>query len=156
FGLAVLIYQLLFVGCHPYMGLHSDEAPFEQLIAAFRFAQGPAARTWGMAPPPHKPTFADIPPELGNLFRRAFERGSDAGTRPRPAEWLTALQRLEQSIVECAVDPGHQYWRGTLSCVWCRLADHGGPEYYFGVAGGVGTFAVDEAKLNEILRRLAV
>jgi hypothetical protein len=107
-----------------------------------------------MAPPPHTPTFADIPTEVGTLFRRAFERGSAAGTRPLPAEWLSALKRLEQSIVECAADAGHKYWRGAHSCVWCRLAEHGGPEYYFGVAGSVGTFDVNEAKLQEVIRRL--
>ncbi len=156
FGLAVLIYQLLFVGRHPYAGVFcgAGDPSFEQLIAEFRFAQGPAAHTWNMKPPPHTPTFADIPPEVGTLFRRAFERGSEAGSRPRPAEWLTALKRLEQTIVECAADPGHKYWQGARSCVWCRLAEHGGPEYYFGVAGGIGTFAVDEAKLQEVLRRL--
>jgi DNA-binding helix-hairpin-helix protein with protein kinase domain len=156
FGLGVLIYQLLFVGRHPYAGVYrgAGDPSFEQLIAEYRFAQGPAAQTWGMSPPPHTPTFADIPPELGTLFRRAFERGSEAGTRPRPAEWLSALKQLEGSIVECSVDAGHKYWRGARSCVWCRLAEHGGPEYYFGVASGVGTFAVDEAKLQEVLRRL--
>jgi DNA-binding helix-hairpin-helix protein with protein kinase domain len=156
FGLAVLIYQLLFVGRHPYAGVYhgAGDPSFEQLIAEFRFSQGPAAHSWGMSPPPHTPTFADIPPELGTLFRRAFERGSEAGTRPRPAEWVSALKRLEQAIIECPVDAGHKYWRGARSCVWCRLAEHGGPEYYFGVAGGAGTFAVDEAKLQEVLRRL--
>lgn len=162
FGLAVLIYQLLFVGKHPYMGLYrpkddreKDDPSFTELITAFRFAQGPSAHTWGMAPPPYTPTFADIPPELGTLFRRAFERGSEAGTRPRPAEWLSALKRLEESIVECPADPGHKYWGGAHSCVWCRLAERGGPEYYFGVAGGVGTFAVDETKLQDVLRQLS-
>jgi DNA-binding helix-hairpin-helix protein with protein kinase domain len=156
FGLAALIYQLLFVGRHPYAGVYrgAGDPFFEQLIAEYRFAQGPAAHTWGMSPPPYTPTFADIPPELGTLFRRAFERGSEAGTRPRPAEWLSTLKQLEQSIVECPVDAGHKYWRGARSCVWCRLAEHGGPEYYFGVAAGVGMFAVDEAKLQEVRRRL--
>jgi DNA-binding helix-hairpin-helix protein with protein kinase domain len=156
FGLAVLIYQLLFVGRHPYAGVYrgAGDPSFEQLIAEYRFAQGPAAHTWGMSPPPHTPTFADIPPELGTLFRRAFERGSETGTRPRPAEWISALHRLEQSMVECAVDAGHKYWSGARSCVWCRLAEQGGPEYYYGVAGGVGTFAVDEARLQEVTRRL--
>ena len=81
FGLAVLIYQLLFVGRHPYAGVYrgAGDPSFEQLIAEFRFAQGPLAHTWGMAPPPHTPTFADIPPDLGALFRRAFERGSETG-----------------------------------------------------------------------------
>jgi DNA-binding helix-hairpin-helix protein with protein kinase domain len=156
FGLAILIYQLLFVGRHPYAGVYRGpgDPSFEQLIAEFRFAQGPAAHAWGMSPPPHTPTFADIPPDLGTLFRRAFERGSETGTRPRPAEWLAVLQRLEQSIVECSADAGHKYWRGAKSCVWCRLAEHGGPEYYFGVAGGVSTFVLDEAKLQEVKRRL--
>ncbi|MFL5328766.1 MAG: helix-hairpin-helix domain-containing protein [Gemmataceae bacterium] len=154
FGIAVLIYQLLFVGRHPYAGLHSDEASPEDLIARYRFSQGPAAHTWGMAPPPHTPTFSDIPLEIGALFRRAFERGSEKGTRPTAAEWLTALQRLEREIAKCPADPGHQFWRGAKSCVWCRLANHG-PEYYFGVAGGAGSFAVNEAKLQEILKRLA-
>jgi DNA-binding helix-hairpin-helix protein with protein kinase domain len=34
------------------------------------------------------------------------------------------------------------------------LAEHGGPEYYFGVAGGAESFAVNEAKLQEVLGRL--
>lgn len=156
FGLAVLIYQLLFVGRHPYAGVYrgSGDPSFEQLIAEYRFAQGPAAQSWGMAPPPYTPTFADIPPELGTLFRRAFERGSEAGARPRPTEWLTALKSLESAIVDCEADPGHKFWRGAKTCVWCRLAEHGGPEYYFGVAGGASTFAVDEANLQDVLRRL--
>ena len=157
FGLAVLLYQLLFVGRHPFAGIYrgTGDPSFEQLIAEFRFAQGPLARSWGMDPPPHTPTFDDIPPDVGMLFRRAFERGSETGTRPQPSEWLPALQQLEQNTVECPADAGHKYWRGATSCVWCRLATNGGPEYYFGVAGGIGSFAVDEARLTEILRRLA-
>ena len=158
YGLAVLIYQLLFVGRHPYAGVYrgAGDPSFEQLIAEFRFAQGPMARTWGMDPPPHTPTFADIPSNLGALFRRAFERGSEGNNaRPHPTEWIAALRHLEQNASECVADPGHTYWREATRCVWCRLADNGGPEYYFGVAGGLGTFAVDEAKLQDVLRRLA-
>ncbi|OWK36107.1 hypothetical protein [Fimbriiglobus ruber] len=157
FGLAVLIFQLLFVGRHPYAGVYSGagDPPFEQLIAEFRFAHGPAAGSWGMAPPPHTPALADVPPEIGTLFRRAFERGSEADARPRAAEWVPALQRLEQSAVECAADAGHKYWPGARGCVWCRLAATGGPEYYFGVADIGSTFVVDEDKLRAVQRRLA-
>jgi DNA-binding helix-hairpin-helix protein with protein kinase domain len=157
FGLAVLIYQLLFVGRHPYAGVYRGpgDPSFEQLIAEYRFAQGPAAHTWGMSPPPYTPTFAEIPSELGTLFRRAFERGSEAGARPRPVEWHSTLKQLESALVECSADAGHKYWKGAKSCVWCRLGENGGPEYYFGVAAGVGTFAVDEARLQEVWRRLS-
>lgn len=156
FGLAVLIYQLLFVGRHPYAGIFrgSGDPSFQQLIAEYRFAQGPKAPSWGMAPPPHTPTFADIPSALGRLFRRAFERGGERDGRPRPDEWIAGLEQLELEIVACAVDAGHTYWRGAGSCVWCRLAQRGGPEYYFGVADGSAVFAVDEVKLREIERRL--
>jgi DNA-binding helix-hairpin-helix protein with protein kinase domain len=157
FGLAVLIYQLLFVGRHPYAGVYRGpgDPPFEQLIAEFRFAQGPAARAWQMDPPPHTPTLDDVPPEVAGLFRRAFERGSESGTRPQPADWLAALGRLEQEMFTCRADPGHTYWRGAVSCPWCRLAQRGGPEYYYGVGGAAaGTFVADEAKLQEIVRRL--
>ena len=75
--------------------------------------------------------------------------------RPQPKEWLAALGQLGKQIATCKVDAGHKYWSGAKSCVWCRLAQRGGPEYYFGVAGGASIFAVEEAKLQEILRRLA-
>ncbi len=157
FGLAVFIYQLLFVGRHPYAGVFrgSGDPSFEELISQFRFAQGPQAHAWQMGPPPHTPTFADIPPDLGMLFRRAFERGSENGTRPRPGEWMVALKELEKNTTECPTDPGHKHWRGQAKCVWCRLADGGGPEYYFGVGGGASGFSVDESKLQEVLGRLA-
>lgn len=156
FGLAVLIYQLLFVGRYPYAGIYTGkgEPSFEEMIAGFLFSQGPAAASWGMAPSPHTPTFSDIPPELGMLFRRAFERGSEKGTRPKPDEWIQALQRLEQSINTCAVDDGHEYWSGSQQCTWCRLASNGGPEYYYGVSKETASFVVDEAKLHEVVRRL--
>ena len=148
FGLAVLIYQLLFVGRHPYAGVYSGtgDPSFDQLIAEYRFAHGPAAHTWGMKPPSNIPIFSDIPGALAILFRRAFERGSENGTRPKPVEWMNALQALESSIAVCENDAGHKYWRGVSECVWCRLARRGGPEYYFGVASDGGNFAVDETK----------
>ncbi|MFO0852687.1 MAG: hypothetical protein U0871_29615 [Gemmataceae bacterium] len=156
FGLAVLIYQLLFVGRHPYAGVYrgAGDPSFDQHIAEYRFAQGPLAHSWEMEPPRHTPHLADVPPELAILFRRAFERGGETGNRPVPADWLPALKRLEAELAACGADPGHTYWRGAGRCVWCRLAEGGGPEYYFGVAEDARPFAVDESRLRAVLDRL--
>jgi len=154
FGMAVLIYQLLFVGRHPYMGMHQDDSSFEQLIAQFRFSQGPTSRSWGMAPPPHTPIFEDIPPELGTLFRKAFERGSEGGSRPLPSDWMSILKRLEDATTKCSVESGHKYWTGAKTCVWCRIVERGGPEYWFGVAGDGKVFSFDEKKLQDVRSRI--
>ncbi len=157
FRLAVVIYYLLFVGRHPFSGPYTGpgDPGLAGYIREYRFTQGPFATSLLRAPPLHTPTFADIPLDLGMLFRRAFERGSENGNRPRPTEWMTALKGLEGNIVECRADPGHQHWKGQPRCVWCRLTDGGAPEYYIGAGGHSAGFAVDEKKLQEVMRRLA-
>mgnify|MGYP005841553815 CR=1 FL=1 len=112
-----------------------------------------------MAPPPHTPTFEDITPELALLFRRAFERGSERdGCRPKPSEWITALQRLKTSLITCQVNPQHKYWHGARSCIWCRLARNNGPDYYqvHCIYQHTVSFVVNEEKLREVLRQLEI
>jgi DNA-binding helix-hairpin-helix protein with protein kinase domain len=155
FGLAVLIYQLLFVGRHPFAGyIGPDDPSFQRLIAEYRFSQSPNAAKLLMQNPRFTPSIDTIPNDVATLFRRAFERGSESGGRPRPVEWLNALQNLAGNTVKCKEDTGHTYWRQAKECVWCRLAANGGPEYYFGVASEANTFEVNEDKLQEIIRRL--
>jgi DNA-binding helix-hairpin-helix protein with protein kinase domain len=155
FGLAVLIYQLLFVGRHPFAGyIGPDEPSFQRLIAEYRFSQSPNAAKLLMQNPRFTPTIDTIPNDVATLFRRAFERGSESGGRPRPVEWLKALRNLAGNTVKCKEDSSHTYWRQAKECVWCRLSADGGPEYYFGVASEANTFEVNEDKIREIIRRL--
>lgn len=157
FSLAVLIYQLLFLGRHPYAGqyLGRSDLPLFDAIREYRFCQGPEARSWDMAAPRFTPTFVDIPDDLGLLFRRAFERGSQRDSRPTPSEWYASIQLLEPQIVECEQDPSHRRWRGQRSCAWCRIESQVGAPCYFGAGGGAAdTFEVDEATLQGVIRRL--
>src|SRR5665213_2177366 len=57
FGLAVLIFHLLFVGRHPFSGrpLTRGELPIEKAIKEFKFAFSRAAAQLQIAPPPHAP-----------------------------------------------------------------------------------------------------
>ena len=54
FGLAVIIFQLLFMGRHPFSGafLGRGDMPLERAIKEFRFAYGPGAASRQMKQPP--------------------------------------------------------------------------------------------------------
>src|SRR5262244_2321683 len=74
FGLAVVIFQLLFLGRHPFSGrfLGPGEMPLERAIREFRFAYGADAVMRKMRQPPGAPALDSIPSMIEDLFRRAF------------------------------------------------------------------------------------
>ena len=124
FGLAVVIFQLLFLGRHPFSGryLGAGEMPLERAIRELRFAYGDDAPTRHMQPPPGTLPLAAIPPELLALFRRAFlERD-----RPNPAEWLAALEPFSKTLKTCALHNGHHYFAELTACPWCDLEARAG------------------------------
>ena len=155
FGLAVLVFQFLFLGRHPYAGQYNgaDDPTFQDHIARYHFAYGPTALANSMGEPPHGLRPGEIPPGLFGLFRRAFEAGSALAARPGPAEWVAALARLEGEMTTCFQDHGHFHWNGIVRCPWCRLA-RGGPEYFAGVDQRQATFTLDEAGLRDAMVRL--
>ena len=119
FGLAVVIFQLLFLGRHPFSGRFSGagELPLEQAIRELRFAYGEDAATRQMQPPPGTLALAAIPAELIALFRRAFL----ATDRPNPAEWLPPLEWFSQALQPCTLHSGHYYYAKLTACPWCDL-----------------------------------
>ncbi len=71
FGLAVLIFQLLLLGRHPFSGVFGGrgEMTVVRAISECRFAY---AGRRDMAPPPGALPLSCVGPELGGLFERAF------------------------------------------------------------------------------------
>lgn len=119
FGLAVLLFQLLMMGRHPYVGRWrgADDMPVERAIAEHRFAYSGRANH-GLAPPPAMGRLTDLPAEVAELFEEAF--GHDPRRRPAPAAWIAALGRMEAALVRCAAVPRH--WHSPASaCPWCRI-----------------------------------
>ena len=129
FGLAVLIFQLLFLGRHPYAGVYSgkEDMPIEKAIAGFRFAYGRHAPAKAIAPPPNSVGLAIVPGELADLFERAFaERGTSPAGRPSAGDWWDLLDPLENKLRRCSTDAVHHYYAGLSSCPWCRLEEASG------------------------------
>jgi DNA-binding helix-hairpin-helix protein with protein kinase domain len=156
FGIAVLIFQLLFVGRHPYAGTYNGagDPPFEQLIKEFRFAYGMHAARLQMQRPPHTPDLDFVPGEVRTLFERAFLEGSQApDARPTAVAWVAALDRLRGAIARCKTNAGHKYSAHLPGCPWCGIVSRGGPDYFVSVVGVATLFEFDVAKLRLMIGR---
>ena len=105
FGLAVLIFQLLFLARHPFSGRYSGrgDMPIERAIAEFRFAF--SSESHQMAPPPASLLLSDVTPQVQLHFERAFSKQSVDGLRPTPSEWISALQELAENLRQCPMIP---------------------------------------------------
>jgi DNA-binding helix-hairpin-helix protein with protein kinase domain len=119
FGLAVVIFQLLFIGRHPFSGryLGDEEMPLERAIRELRFAYGADAETRRMRQPPGTLALDAVPAPLAELFRRAFL----STDRPQPREWITALDALSKSLKKCQLHSGHSYFQDLAECPWCEI-----------------------------------
>jgi DNA-binding helix-hairpin-helix protein with protein kinase domain len=158
FGMAVLLFHLIFVGRHPFAGrFHgAGDLTVERAIAERRFAFSRDRAATRVDPPPASLLLDDIPPALGALFERAFRKGS-SGAEPRPtaAEFAEQLELLIKQRKACSFEPAHVYSRALPQCPWCRIEDVGGPAFFIS-SGSATMISRDrlshlEAKLNKLV-----
>ncbi len=122
FGLGVLIFLLLMEGNHPFSGKMKSENPTADpdniycvKNGAFPYASNPIC-----GPRPVAPKFEILPAEIRRLMLRCFVEGySHPETRPAPAEWTTALEKLEGSLRNCRKNSAHWYSSHLRQCPWC-------------------------------------
>jgi DNA-binding helix-hairpin-helix protein with protein kinase domain/Tfp pilus assembly protein PilF len=119
FGLGVVIFQLLFMGRHPFSGryLGAGEMPLERAIGEFRFAYGADAEEREMRQPPGTLALDSMPPALLGLFRRAYL----STDRPQAREWVEPLDALAKELKKCESHNGHYYYRELRDCPWCGI-----------------------------------
>jgi DNA-binding helix-hairpin-helix protein with protein kinase domain len=142
FGLAVLIFELLFMGRHPFAGVPISNQNFEihEAIQRYLFAFSPQTLQRGVKSPPHTLPLSAIPKTLVQLFDRSFLPLSDRpNARPTGREWAHELESLRTALKKCQFDPGHKYWNALSSCPWCQLLSGGGPNFFISVAIHSGT-----------------
>lgn len=121
FGLAVLLFQLLMEGTHPFSGVYKgggDPPPIEARIKAGHFVYG--RRPVPYKPMPLAPGFEILHPQLQELFIRCFESGHGSPqSRPEARTWMKALRQAEADLVACDRHPQHRYGNHLKSCPWC-------------------------------------
>jgi len=122
FGLAVLMFQLLFNARHPFSGtfLGGGDMSLEQAIAQSRFVYGQNADRFEMKPPPYSLGLDFVTPRVGELFERAFSPNAEKKGRPEAREWGIALEELAMSARRCYTNPSHAYVYGT-ACPFCSI-----------------------------------
>jgi hypothetical protein len=125
FGLAVLIFQLLMEGAHPFSGRYTglgEPPPFEARIAAGHFPYGNRHGQYDI--PPAAPPFSVLDPVLRQLFLRCFEDGHvRPDVRPDANIWQNALARAEEALTVCGANPLHLYGGHLAACPWCERRD---------------------------------
>src|SRR5262249_15174624 len=129
FALAVLLFQLLMEGIHPFAGrfiASGEDPPIERRIAEGFFPycrklHGPVFPAKFAVP------FYSIHTELRDLFVRSFEDGhADPTARPSATEWRIALDTAEGDLCQCLRNEQHWYSNHVLNCPWCERAERFG------------------------------
>lgn len=126
FGLAVAIFQLLFMGRHPYAGSYKGpDISMGDAIAQNRFAFSLIRRAATQTtPPPGALTLDMFPDNVTRAFENAF--GLTPAARPGALDWIHALNALESSLNRCSRVKTHYYPSAAGGCVWCNLAANSG------------------------------
>lgn len=147
FGLAVMIFHLLFMGKHPFAGVPPDHLlenspSLEELIKQSIFPYSKNKRG-NFKPPPKFLTLQALPDEVANLFERAFLTRA----RPSAVEWCRGLERIE--LKRCQW--GHVFYRRLSECPWCAIWNHGGGNFFVVITTGDGS----GSSLTEVEKLLA-
>lgn len=125
FGLAVLIFQLLMEGAHPFSGVYQgdeDPPPYETRIQNGHYTYG--TRPTPFKPMPLAPPITILAPHLRALFLRCFEEGHAApDLRPDAAIWANALMQAEDALITCPRNAQHRYGNHLSACPWCERTE---------------------------------
>ena len=149
FGLAVLIFHLLFAGRHPFFGVYQSDDDAPDVVAAiksFRYAYSQEPWRTEMLPPPNSLPIEALPATIRNMFELAF---SPAGViaRPTASDWVEALRGIAPSLRQCTHNPAHYYhWD---HCHWCDIEANSGVSLFASKAPPPPPVAVSQLVSSE-------
>lgn len=160
FGLAVLIFQLLMVGKHPFARLARSsisDVDIQKSIQSGYYAYDAHDRSSGLIPPKGAPPIDILPASLRRMMNQALLARSST-ERPTAEIWVKELSHLRASLVSCSSNSLHNF-RTVVStgCPWCRLELSSGTELFYQVVHGKevpSEHAIDAlwAELDELYR----
>lgn len=131
FGLAVLIFQLLMLGKHPYIGIGSSGDIIES-ISSGNYIFGEVAKQNNILPPfpseMYSTIYYSLNDEVRSLFEQAF--GNDTNLkRPTAEDWIRVLKEQINEMLQCSKDGTHFYDKDS-ECIWCKISDEYGLNFW--------------------------
>lgn len=119
FSMAILIFQLLFLGRHPFAGINhtAEDIGEETAIQRQLFAYSLRQHHKLITPPKDSFNINSLPNSITDLFHDAFE----STTRPMPAQWIVAANQLLQQMSHCSRSKLHIFPNKLSHCPWCEF-----------------------------------
>ncbi|MFM2310560.1 MAG: hypothetical protein RLY87_2682 [Chloroflexota bacterium] len=119
FGLAILIFQILMQGFHPFAGRPKPGVPDVEQAHIYCISKGifPYLAGQPYEPPPAAPSMLCLPVLIQQQFERAF---TQPHARPTPKDWANVLAMVETRLIPCANDTDHWY-PSDGHCVICEI-----------------------------------
>lgn len=124
FVIAVLVYQLLMEGMHPFSGIPADGSRYRSIDDNIASGRARIADPGVVRPMRGAPPLSALPRRLHDLFVTCFGKPADRASRPTAADWATALAaELDTGrLRRCRVNPAHVYTAERPWCPWCETA----------------------------------
>ena len=141
FALAVMIFQLLMLGVHPYSGRNRRNPQLTQVDENVAKGNNIFKKTlfWSdVIPSKNVPDFEILPPNVLELFRQTFTFGHEnPQMRPPLERWIEVLAKLDpeekvdQNILQCSREKSHFYSAHLKKCCWCSYSARVGIDPFF-------------------------
>ena len=114
FGLAVLLFKLVFMGRHPFSGGASGDMGAAIATCAYDYPEL-AHRLKHLVP------IGSVPGSVRAMFDLAFaDEGIDGG-RPTAVEWAQQLEEMATDLQPCGTEPMHRVPSSLSRCPWCLI-----------------------------------
>jgi len=122
FGLAVLLFQLLMEGYHPFTGvLQTPQSVGRVDLYAIREGLFPYTNPSRINPPPSAPPYEWLHKWLQKAFIRCFvTKRQKILYRPTAQQWQEVLHQAERSLQQCSHQPHHHFANHLPTCPFCK------------------------------------
>ena len=139
FGLAVIIFQLLMLGRHPFQGKFTGTGETPEIPTSISnrwYAHAGYSGIPFRGGPVGTPPIEHVGERLQDLFLRTFTSDNPL-KRPTASDWIPALENLAKNLCRCQQLATHFHLRGHTKCPWCAVMPEFGHEDPFSGAGQI-------------------